>query len=128
VHECGVTLYGVPVKELVEPVAISQVREASKKDLHDDWAPKLHDPKAFDDEDYESGHLQAYAILTMCRILYREFNDEVASKRKSSAWVKTVYPHWADLVGKAENWQHGSELGATAETLDFIRFTMDEVG
>jgi predicted nucleotidyltransferase len=126
-YECGIALYGTDVKELFKPIAISQVRKASKKDLYDDWEPKLHDPKAFSNEDYESSHLQAYAILTMCRILYREFNDDVASKRKSSAWVKTVYAQWADLVNKAENWQHGKELDAVNETLKFIKFTISEV-
>lgn len=124
-QECGIALFGLDPKTVFPPVDINLVREASKKDLLEDWAPK--DSSSFESEEYESAHMQAYAILTMCRILYREFNDDVASKRKSSAWVKTTYEEWRELIEKAENWQHGQEIDAVDETLDFIKFTLNKV-
>lgn len=128
-HECGVALVGPAPKELFPAVDTETVREASRKDLHDDWEPKLHDPKAFESKDYDSSHMQAYCILTMCRILHRAKNESVASKRVASAWTKQTYGHpWSNLIEKAENWQHGQTMNAEQETLDFIKFTLKEVG
>ncbi|MGI0015368.1 MAG: nucleotidyltransferase domain-containing protein, partial [Nitrososphaera sp.] len=90
-RETGVALVGPDPKAIILPVDIDAVREASKEDLHAEWLPKLRDPSPFHKLGYESSHLQAYAILTMCRILYRDKNDGVASKRIASEWVKRTY-------------------------------------
>jgi hypothetical protein len=126
-HECGVALVGPPTKVLFPVVGIQEVRDASRKDLHDDWKPKLHDPHAFDQEGYEKGHLQAYAVLTMCRILHRANSKNVASKRVASTWVKEAFPDWTDLVERAEKWHYGQALATDEEVLDFIKFTIKEV-
>src|SRR3990167_7541115 len=129
IYERGITLLGTDVKELFPKINIDIVRQASKKDLHDDWEPKLDDPAPFTRKDYDSSHLQAYAVLTMCRALYRAKNDDVASKRVASGWVKKTYGEpWVDLVEKAENWQHGKLMNADKETLAFIKFTLEKVG
>lgn len=128
-RETGVALIGPDPTEMTPPVNIADVREASKRDLHADWALKLRDPSPFDKSGYDSSHLQAYAILTMCRILYRARNDGVASKRAASDWVKKTYGRsWRGLVEKAENWQHGQRLDEEEETLEFIGFVLQEVG
>lgn len=127
-HECGIALVGPAAKDFFPKISIERVREFSKKDLHDDWQSKLDDLKAFDHEGYEPSHIQAYAILTMCRVLHRAKNENVASKRVASAWVKENYPQWRELIEKAENWQHGEDINAERETRNFIQFTISEVG
>jgi hypothetical protein len=109
---------------LIGAVDIDLVREASRRDLMEDWVPKIDDPDFFEDS-----HLQAYVTMTLCRILHRATHDGVASKRVASAWVKETYGEpWRSLVEKAEAWSHGEDMDSNAEVRDFIRFTRDEVG
>lgn len=116
---CGIALIGPEPETLIGPVAIEDVREASKRDLIEEWLPKTDDPAFFADS-----HLQAYVTLTLCRILHRAAHDGVASKRVASAWVKETYGKpWRSLVERAEAWSHGEDMGSNAELRDFIRFT-----
>lgn len=126
-QETGVVIVGTEPSQMFPVVTIEDVRKASKRDLLTDWQPKLDDPNAFNHEGYDSNHLKAYAVLTMCRILHRAKNDGIASKRVASSWVKEVYKNWADLVKQAEQWQHGNKMPSDSEVKDFIRFTMKEV-
>ncbi len=123
-YECGIHLVGPDPKILIgHPISTNAVRDASKKDLHQEWEPLLKDPSPLMDS-----HFQAYVILTLCRILYRAKHDNIATKKISSAWVKKTYGMpWSDLIKKAESWQHGHKLDAVNETLDFIRFTLQEL-
>ena len=123
-YQCGVSLVGPDPKTFIGPIDISDVREASKRDLLEEWQPKLRDQSFF-----ANSHYQAYAILTMCRILHRAGNSGVASKHMAAAWVKHVYgKRWSDLIERAEGWQHGREMNAKEETADFIKFTLDQIG
>lgn len=125
--ETGVAIVGVEPKEMFPNVTIEDVREASKQDFLNDWQPKLDDPDAFNSKSYDSNHLKAYTVLTMCRILHRAKNDGIASKRVASRWVKETYSDWAGLVEKAEHWQHGKQMSTDSEVRDLIRFTMKKV-
>lgn len=126
-QECGQVIYGNQLSELLPTVTIEQVREASKKDLLADWVPKIDDPDAFNQPLYDSEHIKNYAVLTMCRILHRANNDNMASKKVASKWVKKEYPQWNDLIERAEAWEHGKQMGTTEEVKDFMRFTQKEV-
>lgn len=122
-RECGIALIGPEPADLIGRVTIDDVREASKRDLVEDWLPKADDPDALEDS-----HLQAYATLTLCRILHRAAHDGVASKRVASAWVKATYGKpWRSLVEKAEAWSHGEEMDSDAEVREFIRYTAREL-
>jgi len=123
-YECGIALIGPDPKTLIHyPISINLVREASKKDFYQEWEPLLKDSSPLKDS-----HFQAYVILTLCRILHRAKNDEIASKKVASAWVKKIYGKpWSNLIEKAENWQHGQEMNTLEETLDFIRFISNEI-
>jgi hypothetical protein len=124
-RERGVALLGPDPGEMFPPVAVEDVREASRRDLREEWMPKLADPAFF-----ESSHHQAYVTLTICRILHRAQRDDVASKRRAAAWVRERYPEpWiVDLVERAERWQHGEELGEAGRVRDFIRFAAGQAG
>ncbi len=115
----GIALIGPEPAALIGPVSFDDVREASKRDLFEDWLPLADDPCAFEDS-----HIQAYVTLTLCRILHRAANDGVASKRVASAWVRERYGEpWRSLVERAEAWSHGEDLDSNTDVRDFIRFT-----
>lgn len=120
-HECGIALVGPEPRDLIGPVAIADVRDASRRDLLEEWVPKI-DNAAF----FEDSHLQAYVTLTLCRILHRATHDEVASKRVAAAWVREQCGEpWRSLVERAERWAHGTDMESNQEVRDFIGFTRD---
>lgn len=123
-YESGIALFGSdPKKLLPSPIDIKAVRKASKQDLYQEWKPLLKDSSPL-----KNSHFQAYAILTLCRILYREKHDNVASKKAAAGWVKKIYGNpWKSLIEKAENWQHGQEMNSINETLQFIQFVLQEL-
>jgi hypothetical protein len=121
-RECGVAILGPEPRNLVGPVSIADVREASYRDLIEDWVTRLDDP-AFPPD----SHHEAFVTLTLCRILHRATHDEVASKRVAAGWVKERYGEpWRSLVERAEQWRYGEEMNAAAEIRDFIRFVSSE--
>jgi hypothetical protein len=127
-YQCGIALVGQNPKKLIPPVDIKDVREASKKNLLEEWAPKLKEKDPFFYPGYDSSHLQVYAILTMCRILHRAKIDSIASKKEASIWVKKAYrKQWSDLIEEAENWKHGIKLDKQEETKAFIKFVIEEI-
>ncbi len=123
-RDCGVALIGPPTADLVPPVDIRAVREASTRDLLDEWVPQLADPDFPPDS-----HHQAFVTLNLCRILHRAVHDEVASKRVASAWVRKRYGEpWRSLVERAERWRHGEEMDRRNEVRAFVRFVASELG
>ena len=124
VRECGVALAGPEPNELIDPVRIEDVREASRRDLFGEWVPKLGDPAFF-----ESSHHQAYATLTLCRILHRAENPDVVSKRIAADWVKrTCNKPWVvELIDRAERWQHGQKLDEADRVCALIVLARDQV-
>lgn len=123
-YQKGIALYGPSPKEIMKPVRVSLVRKASEKNLIDEWVPKLTQQQPFNSADYDTNHLQAYAVLTMCRILYTASNNLVVSKKVAAAWVKQTYGNrWKSLIEKAERWEHGKTMDAQEDVLKFIRFT-----
>lgn len=124
----GRLIVGKPIDEIVPDVDIEDVSEASKANLRTDWKPKLNEENPFDSKDYDSSHLQAYAIFSMCRALFTYVEGGVVSKKVAALWVKEKYPQWRELVAKALDWKHGEMLDVVHQTKQFIHFVLDEVG
>jgi len=125
-YQHGVALVGPSPKKLIKPIDINSVREASKKNLLEEWQPKLTNPAIFNSVDYDSSHLQVYAIITMCRILHMANNKNIASKKTASKWAKKTYgKQWGSLIEQAENWEHGQKINSQEEIKRFIRFTIN---
>jgi hypothetical protein len=116
---CGIPLAGPPITTLASPVSVEQVREASARDLFEEWVPQLDDPTFLPDS-----HHEAYVCLTMCRILHRQFNNEVVSKRVAAAWVRPRVPaRWQRLIDEALGWEHGLVLERRDEVRSLVAFT-----
>jgi hypothetical protein len=119
----GIAVVGPEPAELIPPIPIELVREASRKDFRKEWLPLLDDPSYLDID-----HHQAFVMLTLCRVLHRDKSDAVVSKREASAWAKAENgDRWRALIERAERWQHGEEMNSAAEIQAFIRFVRDEL-
>ncbi|HYI24150.1 MAG TPA: hypothetical protein VD767_01980, partial [Thermomicrobiales bacterium] len=70
IQESGIALFGPEPHDLLPPVRIEDVREASRRDLFEERLPELDDPGFLPDS-----HHEAYVTLTLCRILHRQFDD-----------------------------------------------------
>jgi hypothetical protein len=122
-RQCGIALIGPPADRMFPPVDVREVREASRRDLLEEWLPQLDDPSFPPD-----AHHEAYVTLTMCRILHRAHHDEIASKRVATAWVKERYGDpWRSLVERAERWRHGDAMGRHDDVRAFVRFVAEEM-
>lgn len=123
-YQCGIALLGPEPQKLIKlPITIAAVRKASQQDFYQEWEPLLKNPAILKDS-----HYQAYVILTLCRILYRQKHEDIVSKKVASAWVKENYgTQWGDLIEKAESWQYGQEMNSINEILEFIQFITNEL-
>jgi predicted nucleotidyltransferase len=111
---------GPPLAQLIDPVSPDELCGAVRATLREWWTPMLDDPARLRDDAY-----QAYAILTMCRVLYTLRHGTIVSKPVAARWTQArpSAPH-AALIARALAWRPGAEMGAFAGTVDFIRATI----
>ncbi len=120
-RRCGIALRGPAPADVFPDVSVAAMRAASLRSLREEWEPLLDKPAPLDDP-----HQQAYMVLTLCRILHTVRHDDVASKRDAAEWVRHAHPQWAQLVRRAEAWEHGRAFGVADELLAFLRFVIAE--
>ena len=121
VRESGVVVAGPPPRTLIDPVSPDELRAAVLGTLRGYWARQLRAP-----EQLRARHYQAFAILTMCRALYTLERGEVVSKPVAAAWAREALgAHWAPLIERALAWRPDHRPGDVAETLRFIRYTIE---
>ncbi len=118
----GISLYGPPFKELVPPIRLEEVRQASARDLFAEWVPKMNDSAWLSDS-----HQQSYLVLNLCRILCTCVGGEPRSKKAAGVWAKEKYPGWRDLVEEAERWSYGSEMKRQNDVMAFVGFAAERV-
>jgi len=118
----GIALKGPDFNELIPPIDIHTVRQASARDLLKEWVPKIDD-----DAWLSNSHYQSYLVLNLCRILHTVIHGEPASKKVAGQWAKATYPQWKNLIEEAERWSYGDEMKRQAEAVAFIRFAVDRV-
>jgi len=92
-RERGITLDGPAIADLIDPVAVDDLRREAIDAMHeyDAWgAGTMSDWK------------QTYLVVTACRILYTLEIGEVASKRGSGEWaLGRLDPRWSVLIREA---------------------------
>ncbi len=118
-YKNGIALIGPDFKTLVEPIKISDVKEACIKDLYREWEPKISDTAYLVDS-----HQQSYVVLNLCRILYTLLTGKLASKQKSASWIKSEFGEWKKLIDTANAWGYGKEMNRKNETINFIKFVI----
>jgi hypothetical protein len=118
----GIVLEGPDFNELIPPIDIHDVRQASARDLFQEWVPKI------DDNTWLSNcHYQSYLVLNLCRILHTVIHGEPGSKKVAGDWAKATYPQWKDLIEEAESWTYGDEMKRQADAVAFLRFAVERV-
>lgn len=121
IREQGIVLAGPAPQTLIDPVPANDLRRAALGVLREWWAPQLRAPFRLHNSEYH-----AYAVLTMCRVLYTLEFGTVASKPQAARWTqKRLGGRWVGLIDQALSWQHGVELDGLNEVLDFIRYTLE---
>lgn len=119
----GISLVGPAFNTLINPVDILDVQKACIQDLIQEWEPKITDNNYL-----QNSHYQSYVVLNLCRILYTVIFGATASKKISAAWVKNKFsPQWSHLIQTAENWSYGKTMNNQEETINFIKFVVNEV-
>lgn len=74
-------------------------------------------------ENYE---YQAYAVLTMCRILYMFENGTIVSKKEAAEWVeKRLCIRWSKLIEQASLWKKKQPFNNINKTMELIEFTIE---
>jgi predicted nucleotidyltransferase len=128
-REKGVVVAGPPIQPYIGPVTPDELRRATLDILHGWWEPKLINPVALADDEY-----QVYAVLTMCRMLHTFQFGEVVSKPVAAKWAmdkvngpfdSAQYKRFSSLITQANAWQNGLPFDKLAETVDFIRYVIN---
>lgn len=122
-REYGIALEGPKFAELLPPISIRDVREASARDLFEEWQSKINDAKWLADS-----HNVSYLVLNVCRILRTVLGPGPSSKRVAAQWVIDTYPQWRDLVEEAEQWHYDADMLRVADAVAFTRFALDAIG
>lgn len=122
IREHGITLAGPDPRTMIDPVCAEDLRQSVRGLLEEWWAPQLHDPFRLRSDEY-----QAYAILTMCRMLYTLTHGSIASKPQAGSWAQAALDQrWAALIVRALAWRHGDGMDAFDDALAMIAFTLQE--
>ncbi len=122
IREQGVVLAGPAPRTLIDPVEPKDIRWSVLAYLNEWWAPMLDKPKRLHSSEY-----QAYAIVTMCRTLYTLQHGTIASKPVSARWAQErLGEDWVGLIEQGLAWRPGVEMERFNETVDFIRYTVEQ--
>jgi len=118
----GIALEGPDFNELIPRIDIHTVRQASARDLYQEWVPKI-DEGAW----LSNSHYQSYLVLNLCRILHTIIHGQPGSKKAAGQWAKATYPQWKNLIEEAERWAYGGEMKRQADAVAFLRFAVERV-
>ena len=115
---------GPSIREHIDPVSAGDLRAAAAAVMDDWWAPMADDHAWLDGRpDYI-----AFAVQTMCRVLYTLEKGAVVSKTAATEWaLETVDAKWRDLIEAANTWPDGPPPDLNLTT-DFIRYVSETAG
>jgi hypothetical protein len=125
VREYGVGLAGPDPKTLIDPVTADEIRDAILGILREWWFPMLDDSTWLR---LHGSNYHGYAVITMCRALHGLHHGKVVSKPVAIQWAKeNLASQWHPLIEQAVASQYGRHSEFLNETLDFIRFTKEQI-
>jgi hypothetical protein len=120
-REHGVILAGPAPNTMIDYIGPNDLRQAVL-DLLWWWEQQIADTSLVRQSPY-----QAYAVLSMCRILYTMEYGTIVSKPVAAKWaVGVLDERWVMLINYALAWQPDEPMDRLAETLDFMRYTLAE--
>ena len=125
VREQGVRLEGPDAKTLIDFVSPDKIRSAVIGILQEWWFPMLSEPAWLRDHKRE---YRAFAVISMCRALHALEHGTIVSKPNAAQWAQnTLDPGWQPLVQKSATVSRHEDDILLDETLDFIRYTREQV-
>lgn len=120
-REKGICVAGPPPSTLIDPISPAELRQATLGLFRGWWVPMLRDPRRLRSSGY-----QAYAILTMCRILYTLHFGTIVSKPVAARWaLETLDGRWTAVIAQALAWRDDLPLDCLDETLALIQYTLE---
>jgi hypothetical protein len=125
VREFGVVLAGPDPKTLINPVTSDELRGAVLQILEEWWFPMIDDPCWLREH---GSNYHGFAVITMCRAFHALKHGTIVSKPVAVKWAKeNLDSQWHKLIDQAVASQYGGHSEFLDETLDFIRFTREQI-
>jgi predicted nucleotidyltransferase len=126
-REHGVVVAGPAPRTLIDPIHPDDLRQAVITLMDEQWGPMRDHPDPLYRHDI--GY-QAYAVLTMCRILSTIEYGAIVSKPVAARWVQAREgERWAALIERALAWRKDRpdrpSDGDVKKTFDLIAFTLE---
>ena len=121
-REHGIALAGPEPKSFIAPVSPEALKAETLALLRGWWQEQRDDPVRLKRRGY-----QAYAVLTMCRMLYTLETGGVTSKPAATAWARPrVAEKWRGMIDRALVWQDGDGVDDVAATRELIGWMLRE--
>jgi hypothetical protein len=121
-REMGHCLAGPDIRPLIDPVSADDLRGSVRLVMREWWEPMIENPGWLQGRD----DYQAYAVLSMCRVMYTLEHGEIASKPVSARWMRTAFDgRWRGLIDRALAWKHDDPFRRTEEVVEMIRFVVE---
>lgn len=119
-RERGITLFGPPPRELIDPISPEDLWWAALE-IVDEWLrPMLEMPTPFASRGYQS-----YTVLSICRMLYTLEHGEIVSKPAAARWAQTkLDERWSPLIERALAGRHTPYLDPDPNDVDETRALM----
>lgn len=118
-REHGVVVAGPDPETMIEPIGPDELRHAVRNLLWW-WELQLEDSTRLEKDGY-----QAYAVLTMCRVLYTLEHGDVVPKAEAARWAQgAISGPWSLLIERALDWRPERPMDHLDDTLSFIRYTL----
>jgi predicted nucleotidyltransferase len=127
-REHGLALAGPDPKTLIDPV-VSDELSLEATQIMDKWRIEINAEPAM----LENRWLQAYAVVTFCRMLYTIQNGTVASKPTAVQWARgaldsrwsgLIERAWADRPNPSLKYRQQADLDDAQSTLEFIQYAL----
>ena len=123
IREHGIVIAGPEPKTLIGAVSPAKLGQAARDILVTWWAPMINNS----DRMQSGPGYPAYAVDTMCRILYTLHHGEIVSKPTAARWaLQKIERCWSDLVKQATTWKIGQPPVGISEAQQFIKYTLDK--
>lgn len=122
-REHGIALAGPAPASFIAPVGADALKAETLDVLQGWWQSQFDDPVRLKRRGY-----QAYAVLTMCRMLYTLETGGVASKPAAARWARPrVAEQWRSLIDRALVWRDADGVDDFTPTLELIRWVLRTV-
>jgi hypothetical protein len=113
---------GHSIRDYIDPVSPQEMRTAVCAIMHNWWAPMIDDPAWLDGRP----EYQAFAVQTLCRVLYTLKFSSAVSKTKATQWaLEALDEEWKGLIAAAAGWPDTWPTDLH-QVQDFIHYTNDQ--